>query len=239
MTAIADPHQRAGCSVVESKDGVDRFRVDELLEALFYFLEEGGQATNETLTARLDDPDPAAVLAVALSEGSVQRAGDGVLSLSPQGEPRARGIVRRHRLAEILFSQVLEVPEHEIEPNACEMEHVLSTGVADSVCAFLGHPPRCPHGRAIPPGECCKSFTRNIAPIVIPLSELDTGQPGTVVFISSKRDGLLARLADLGVAPGAKARLLQRYPSYVVQVNETSVALEEKIAREIYVRRGG
>jgi DtxR family Mn-dependent transcriptional regulator len=230
-------HQRAGCAPAEGKEGADRYRIDELLEALYYFREEGEDAREETLAKRLDDADPLSLLAVALQEDLLTKSAVGVLSLSALGDARATGIVRRNRLAEVLFSQVLEVPEHEVEPNACEMEHILSTGVADSVCSFLGHPPRCPHGRAIPPGECCKTFTKSVKPIVIPMAELDVGKKGVVVFISSKREGLLARLGDLGVAPGATARLLQRYPSYVVQVNETSLALEEKIAREIYVRR--
>ncbi len=238
-TTSGDAHVRAGRGPVEATDGVDRFRIDEVLEVLFYVHEEGAKATLQELAERLDDPDPKAALAVAVASKLATQDAEGLAALTPEGEARARGIVRRHRLAEILFSQVLEVPEHEIEPNACEMEHILSTSVADSVCAFLGHPPRCPHGRAIPPGECCKTFTKSVAPIVIPLAELDVGRPGTVVFISSKREGLLARLADLGLIPGARARVSQRYPSFVVHVGETSLALEEKIAREVYVRREG
>lgn len=227
-------HVKAGCAPAP---GTDQVRVDELLEALFYLREENQKATEEATLSRLDDQKPKEVLSAATAIGQVSVEPSGLLALTPEGEARAMGIVRRHRLAEILFTQVLEVPEEEIEPNACEMEHILSTSVTDSVCAFLGHPPRCPHGRAIPPGECCRAFTKQVKPLVIPLSELDVGRPGTVVFISTRRDGLLTRLADLGVVPGAKTHLLQRYPSYVVQVGETSLALEQKIVQEIYVRR--
>lgn len=234
-------HQHGGCGSSDGHagkaGGAERVRLDELLEVLFYLREDGLEATAAAVAERLQDANLAGLVELARAGRLVSVAGDGRLTLEPEGESRATGIVRRHRLAEILFSQVLEVPEDEVEPNACEMEHILSTGVADSVCAFLGHPPRCPHGKAIPSGACCKSFSKDVRPLVIPLSELDVGREGTVVFISTRREGLLARLGDLGVAPGARARLLQRYPSCVVQVNETSVALEEKIAREIYVRR--
>lgn len=229
------PH-RTGCAPAAGKGGIDRFRLDELLEALFYLREEGVEATEAALLARLDDADPKAVLAQARADGLVQAKG-ALFEATAAGEARAQGIVRRHRLAEILFTQVLDVAESEVEPNACEMEHILTTSVTDSVCSFLGHPPRCPHGRPIPPGECCKTFTRQVAPLVVPLTELEMGRHGTVVFISSRGDARLARLADLGVLPGARARLLQRFPSYVVSVGETTLALEQDIVKEIYVRR--
>jgi len=233
---MKEEHRKAGCVPAAPSGGIDRFRIDELLEEVFYIIEEGELATEAALLARLDDPEPGTVLAQAMKDGLVRQENDR-LEWLPAGETRARGVIRRHRLAEILFSQVLEVPDHEIEPNACEMEHILSTGVTDSVCAFLGHPPRCPHGRAIPPGDCCKTFTKTIAPIVIPLADLDIGRTGLVVFISPRGPGRLTRLADLGVLPGAKARLMQRHPSFVVEIGETTLALEKDIVKEIYVRR--
>ena len=234
---MKESHREAGC-VPAPEGGADRFRVDELLEELFYQIEEGEEPTASRLLERLDDPEPEHVLGVAISRNLVRRVGDR-LEWTESGEARARGVVRRHRLAEILFAEVLEVPDHEIEPNACEMEHILSTGVTDSVCSFLGHPPRCPHGRPIPTGECCRTFKKDIRPIVVPLAELDLGRDAKVVFISSRGPARLSRLADIGLLPGAKARLLQRAPAYVVEVGETTLALETEIVKEIYVRREG
>jgi DtxR family Mn-dependent transcriptional regulator len=69
---------------------------------------------------------------------------------------RARIVIRRHRLAERLFIDVLSIrDEHEVEESACKFEHILSPEVTDSMCALLGHPTECPHGSPIPPGECC------------------------------------------------------------------------------------
>lgn len=234
---MKEAHREAGCAPAPD-GGADRFRVDELLEELFYQLEEGEPPKAARLLERLDDVDPAALLETAIARGLVRRS-DADLAWTEPGEARARGVVRRHRLAEILFAEVLEVPDHEIEPNACEMEHILSTGVTDSVCAFLGHPPRCPHGRPIPTGECCRTFKSEIRPIVVPLADLDLGRNAKVVFISSRGPARLSRLADIGLLPGARTRLLQRAPAYVVEVGETTLALEAEIVREIYVRREG
>lgn len=227
----------AGCAPMSSTGGIDRFRLDELLEQLWYQVEEGEAPEEARLLERIDDPSPQELLDEALRLSLVRREGSGRLAWCESGEARARGVVRRHRLAEILFSQVLEVPDDEIEPNACEMEHILSTGVTDSVCTFLGHPPRCPHGRAIPTGACCATFAKTIEPIVVPLTDLDIGREGAVVFISTRGSARLSRLADLGILPGARTRLVQRHPSFVIQVAETTLALEKDIVREIYVRR--
>ena len=78
------------------------------------------------------------------------------LAFTPRGRTRARDLIRRRRLAEVLFSSALHLPDDEVEQTACLMEHVIDPTVADSICSFLGHPRRCPHGRPIPTGDCCE-----------------------------------------------------------------------------------
>ncbi len=75
---------------------------------------------------------------------------------TPKGESRARDVIRRHRLAERLFMDVLNIhDEHEVETSACKFEHILSPEVTDRMCSLLGHPDACPHGSPIPKGPCC------------------------------------------------------------------------------------
>jgi putative ABC transport system ATP-binding protein len=84
--------------------------------------------------------------------------GDGtaIIELTPRGRERASSIIRRHRLAERLFTDSLAMDsETEIEQQACKFEHILSPEATDKICAFLGHPRTCPHGAPIPPGPCC------------------------------------------------------------------------------------
>jgi putative ABC transport system ATP-binding protein len=84
--------------------------------------------------------------------------GDGTLivEFTPRGRERAGSIIRRHRLAERLFTDSLAMDsESEIEEQACKFEHILSPEATDKICAFLGHPRTCPHGAPIPPGGCC------------------------------------------------------------------------------------
>jgi putative ABC transport system ATP-binding protein len=84
--------------------------------------------------------------------------GDGsmIVELTPRGRQRAADIIRRHRLAERLFTDSLALDsESEIEQQACKFEHILSPEATDKICSFLGHPRTCPHGAPIPPGPCC------------------------------------------------------------------------------------
>ncbi len=76
--------------------------------------------------------------------------------LTAEGEKRASAVIRRHRLAECLFMNVLSIRDDlEVEESACKFEHILSPEVTESMCTLLGHPTECPHGSPIPPGPCC------------------------------------------------------------------------------------
>jgi putative ABC transport system ATP-binding protein len=87
---------------------------------------------------------------VSIGDGSM------IVELTPRGRQRAADIIRRHRLAERLFTDSLALDsETEIEQQACKFEHILSPEATDKICAFLGHPRTCPHGAPIPPGGCC------------------------------------------------------------------------------------
>jgi len=97
----------------------------------------------------------------ALKPTSVS-TGDGsmIVELTPRGRQRAADIIRRHRLAERLFTDSLALDsETEIEQQTCKFEHILSTEATDKICTFLGHPRTCPHGAPIPPGTCCGNRT--------------------------------------------------------------------------------
>jgi len=95
--------------------------------------------------------------------------GDGsmVVELTERGRKKAADIIRRHRLAERLFTDSLALDsETEIEQQACKFEHILSPEATEKICTFLGHPRTCPHGAPIPPGACCEKH-RQIAAVEV------------------------------------------------------------------------
>jgi len=171
-----------------------------------------------------------------MAEGYARWDGDRLV-LTEAGEERARSVVRSHRLAERLLADVLGVPAGEAEKTACLMEHILSPAVTDAVCGFLGHPPTCPHGRAIPPGPCCNGRKNGIKPLVVPLGELEPGRSARVMFIAPGVMKRLERLASFGLVPGTVVELRQKRPSFVIEIGGTTLALEGEVAGGIYVRR--
>ncbi len=212
-------------------------RVEELLEEI-WTLKEGGKSSLSDLLEFTKEDDARQVVDYMVKHGLITLRGEEI-ELTGEGEAIAREIVRRHRLAERLLSDVLEVSESLAESHACEFEHLLSPEVTESVCTFLGHPPTCPHGKPIPRGECCAKFRRELSPLVLPLTELEVGSQAKIVFITPKSHATLDRLGSMGIIPGSTLRLHQKRPAFVIRVGETDLAIDEEIARQIYVKRLG
>jgi DtxR family Mn-dependent transcriptional regulator len=214
---------------------VGQERSDEALELLWVLDEEGYQGL-ERFRLCSDDPDVDVLLRVLTADGFVTLQGASIL-LTPKGRHLGRGLIRRHRLAERLFTDVFDLSKENVDDDACKMEHILSEELTESVCTFLGHPPTCPHGKPIPRGECCKKYTVDIRPVVTRLTEFGVGQNAKIVFITPSEVARLGRLSSIGLVPGAVIRLIQRKPSVVLQIDETTVAIDPELAREMFVKK--
>lgn len=212
-------------------------RVEEVLE-LIWMLTEDGEATAENIIKKSEDPQAARLLKDIESAGLISMDHEKI-TFRKEGERRAGEIIRRHRIAERLLSEVFELEEKEIEDHACELEHthVLGQTVVDSICTFLGHPPTCPHGKAIPRGECCRKFSLEVKPLVVSLTDLQIGNEAKIVFIASKYHARLDRLSSLGIIPGSVIHLHQKQPTYVIRIGETELALDKDLAKEIFVKK--
>jgi DtxR family Mn-dependent transcriptional regulator len=212
--------------------------LEEVLEEIWTLREEGRhdvKSLAEGVGPRLEETP----LESLLHQGvrlRLLRLEEGEIQLTEEGEEQARGIIRRHRLAETLFLHVLELPEGEAEESACELEHQLSRTAVNAVCSFLGHPPYSPEGKPIPRGECCRRFTGKMQPLIVPLSEVAPGQQVRISYISTGDVQVIDRLGSLGVAPGVRCRLRRRRPAPVLQVGETMVAIDRKLVGHIFVR---
>jgi DtxR family Mn-dependent transcriptional regulator len=211
--------------------------VEELAEELWTLSEEGRDALQDLVeTSKVPGVDQ--VVEQMTRRGLARLERGARVRLTDAGRQLAQRQVRRHRLSEVLFTTVLEVADDSaVNRTACVIEHVLDAAMTDSVCAFLGHPQRCPHGKAIPAGACCGSFSRPLEPLVQPLGKLAPGERARIVHIVPREPGRLVRLAGLGVVPGARIQLQQTWPAVVVGIGETTLALETEIASEIFVKK--
>jgi len=206
-------------------------RAEEILEALATQQESQGGKPLDLGTMR-DDP----ALDELIKLGFVRRDAD-YIHLLDKGKAHAQAALRRHRLAERLLADVLYVKKRAIEEASCKFEHLLHEGLEDNVCTMLGHPKVCPHGKAIPPGRCCKEKDKKeILKFITPLSELALKSKGSVAYLHVKDSPQMQKLISIGILPGMPVSLIQRFPSYVLSVGQSQFAIDKGLAESIYVR---
>ena len=132
---------------------VEEELIDDLLKALWHAQEDIGKPVVNAEDVPEFLPNRATFLRMA-REGLVHLEA-GELFLTSLGEPRAKEVIRRHRLAERLFHDTFGIDNDVVDEHACRIEHTLSPQVTQKICTFLRHPRTCPHGSPIPPGACC------------------------------------------------------------------------------------
>src|SRR6267143_1212648 len=125
---------------------------EEYLESILAIEEEGVVPMRARLVERLG------LSAAAVSEtigrlsdhGYVELHGDRSLHLTDKGRALATTVVRRHRLAERLLTDVIGLEWEKVHREADRWEHAISADVEEKLVALLGDPATCPHGNPIP-----------------------------------------------------------------------------------------
>lgn len=202
-------------------------KVEELLEGFYIHEVENGEYPSAEIVEN--------GVQGALSLNFIKASGDKYI-FTGEGKMMGRGVIRRHRLAEILLTDVLAVKAGEFEEDACRFEHVLKNDVEEKVCSLLGHPTRCPHGNIIPPGDCCKKALTDQIKEVRPLCDGAPDAEGFVAYLATQDNRQVQKLLAMGILPGAKIKVIRRFPSYVFQVGFSQFAVDRSLAELIYIR---
>jgi DtxR family Mn-dependent transcriptional regulator len=208
--------------------------VTEVLEAVWTLQEQGPAALDNVIQntpVKITDE----LLARLTDEGLLAVDSEKQVRLLPAGRKLAERIIRRHRLAERLICDALGAQVEESEDEACEYEHLLAEGITNSICTLLGHPRFCPHNKPIPEGDCCRQARDELKPIVVSCDQLQIGESASVAYFCAREHSRLLKLSALGISPGMSLKLIQKWPAYVVQCEETEIALEPDVAKNIYV----
>ena len=187
-TAQHGPNHPMACPLADTADcctpvsADDEIRMDHLLEQIWICGEEGKPVHAELLRAEgpagqlpIVGAEPAARLLGRMADSRLVEfngnkiagvvsatsnlANGGEVHLTESGARRARDVVRRHRLAERLFTDTFAIEDAEAQQQACRFEHIITPELDQRICSFLGHPKTCPHGNPIPPGRCCETKT--------------------------------------------------------------------------------
>jgi DtxR family Mn-dependent transcriptional regulator len=237
-------------------------RVNELIDTTEMYLrtiyeleEEGIIPLRARIAERLGQSGPTVSQTVARMErdGLVVVAGDRHLELTPTGRARAVAVMRKHRLAERLLTDVIGLEWELVHAEACRWEHVMSEAVERKLVQLLDNPTTSPYGNPIPGlEELVKGAESSAAASAPPV--LDVGLQRLDEF--ARRGGgqvevrriaehvqvnaeLMAELKEAGIVPGhgVDVQPISRFGDPVEVVSHgTSAPVAPLIAHAVLVK---
>jgi len=165
-------------------------------------------------------------------DGYLEHKARGEAKLTKRGLEVAVRVLRRHRLAECLLTDILGMPWDEVHPEACRLEHAISARVEERLIALLGNPQTCPHGHPIPPADLSEPVRPGL-----PLAAMEAGC-GARVFGVAEVPEILRYLGEIGLRPGAELMLVEKAPlggPVTIELGERRYAISLELARSIMV----
>jgi len=181
------------------------------LRTIYELVEEGIIPLRARIAERLHQSGPTVSQTVARMErdGLVTVEGDRHLELTDEGNQLATRVMRKHRLAERLLTDVIGLDWEVVHAEACRWEHVMSETVERRLIELLGHPTLSPYGNPIPGlhelGE--SSDEELFMTDVEPLDKMPLPDGGVRVRIRriseelQKDEPVMAALRRVGAAP--------------------------------------
>jgi len=210
--------------------------IEEYLEAVYRLEREGPGVTTSGLASSLGVA-PASVsgmLKKLAKDGYVEPVGRGEVRLTQSGLAVAVRVLRRHRLAERLLTDVLGMPWDEVHSEACMLEHAISDRVENHLMRLLKDPSTCPHGQPIPPRDLSDPPS-----IGEPLAQAPTGTRSRVASVTEELPEILRYLGEIGVRPGVEVSVVQKAPlggPITIAVNGSQHAISLELAGLITVK---
>jgi DtxR family Mn-dependent transcriptional regulator len=205
----------------------------QYLEAIFSLDEEGSQVIQARLAERVGHSAPTVSEMVhRLREAGYIEVQGRSLSLTPSGRDLATSVIRKHRLAERLMTDIIGLPWHKVHAEADRWEHVISDEVEARLVKILGNPATCPHGNFIP----------GSGHPPVPATALAEARAGQVVRLTRISEiveldmDALVFLEDNCFMPGSEATVVTRGDDggLVLQIGETSFVLGANLTKLLY-----
>jgi len=182
---------------------------EEYLEAVYRLDREGPGVTTSGLAAELGVA-PASVsgmLKKLADQGYLEYVARGEAKLTERGLGVAVRVMRRHRLAECLLTDILGMPWDQVHDEACKLEHAISTAVEERLIAVLGDPKVCPHGHPIPPLDLSDPTRYGVK-----LADIAVGSSARVIDVIEDVPEMLRYLDSIGMRPGEDVDVVERGP---------------------------
>jgi DtxR family Mn-dependent transcriptional regulator len=183
-------------------------------EAIFELEEDDVDVIQARIAERLGVSRPAVSEMVRRLETEGLVLADGRIRLTDAGRGLAESVVRRHRLAERMLTDILGLSWSEAHVEASSWEKVISPAVEKAINRLLGEPTTCPHGNPIPGSDYH-------APQTVQLSDVGPGRHFVVTRIPEELEftpGLLQFLESASITPGSSGAVTARSPDGTVTV---------------------
>ncbi|MBN6777375.1 metal-dependent transcriptional regulator [Pseudoclavibacter alba] len=212
--------------------------------------EEGITPLRARISERLGHSGPTVSQTIARMErdGLVAVAKDRRLELTDEGREVAVRVLRKHRLAEGLLSQVIGLGLDQVHDEACRWEHVMSDEAEAKIFELLGRPSQSPYGTPIPglealgaPAAC--DFLAGVDSVGELASNSVEGERSSEVIVRRLGEPIqsdqasLEVLVEAGVLPDARITI-ERVPDGVAVFrtgSDAGVVLPLELADHLYV----
>ena len=178
-------------------------------------------------------------------DGLVVVSEDRRLELTDSGRQKAIDVMRKHRLAERLLSDVIGLDWAYVHEEACRWEHVMSEQVERRLVELLGHPTESPYGNPIPGldqlGDVnTNTFAEGVIGLVRAINEAGGPIEGTVRRLAEPVQvdpELLEQLRSAGVIPGGagKFRYNEGYVLVEMDGSDEGLELPVEVAAHIFL----
>ena len=216
------------------------------LRTIYELVEEGIVPLRARIAERLHQSGPTVSQTVARMErdGLLTVQGDRHLELTEEGERLATRVMRKHRLAERLLTDVIGLPWELVHAEACRWEHVMSEAVERRLLELLDHPTESPYGNPIPglaelgEDEELPGFMDGVVPL-----DASAGGEGVSVRIGriseelQKDEALMRTLRRIGALPGRDVVVAAGPEGVIVGSMGETAEIPHEMAQHIFVRR--
>ena len=213
------------------------------LRTIYELEEEGITPLRARIAERLEQSGPTVSQTVARMErdGLLHVRNDRSLDLTAQGRSLATAVMRKHRLAELLLTDVLGLDIHQVHDEACRWEHVMSEDVERRLVNILDEPFRSPFGNPIPAldelGVTPPSLEAGVRVIDLPDNEETKGTIEQINEILQVDASQFRELYEAGIVVGAAVTVVNDNGTVTITTdNGGTVELVDDLAHAIRIR---
>ena len=216
------------------------------LRTIYELVEEGIVPLRARIAERLHQSGPTVSQTVARMErdGLLTVEGDRHLELTEDGRRLATRVMRKHRLAERLLTDVIGLDWELVHEEACRWEHVISETVERRLVELLDHPTESPYGNPIPgldelgEIELGEAFMSGVVTLASAASETESRVLVRRISEEMQKDeSLMSAMRRVGAMPDKTVTVVATEEGVLIGASGETAEILPEAAEHIFVKR--